>query len=100
MANYSLKHLVIVIAAFALLYYLIQAFDSGSVPYAMNNYLPSEITKTMDFNKFNELPTTLEEDVVSQMAPILKNDYSLSLLSSGSSYKPVLNPLHDASTLE
>ena len=65
MAKNSFTHLVIAMAVFGLLYYLIQNYDSGSVSYAMSNYIPSEKTKTMDFNKFNELPPTLEEDIVS-----------------------------------
>lgn len=100
MAKNSLTHLVIAMAVFGLLYYLIQNYDSGSVSYALNNYVPSEKIKTMDFNKFNELPPTLEEDIVSKMSPILKNDYSVLLLSNESSYKPILNPLHDASPIE
>ena len=57
-------------------------------------------TKDMDFKKFNELPSTLEEDVVSKMSPIIKDNYMGSLLSSSEgSYKPILNPLHDASPI-
>ena len=100
MAKYSLKHLVMAIVAIVILYFLVQNYDTSSVSYAMKNYLPSEASKTMDFDKFNEAPATLEEDMVSKMAPIQRNDYPGSLLSSGGSYKPIMNPLHDASPIE
>lgn len=100
MNKHFLKYLVITILVIIGIYYFVQNYDTGSVSYAMKHYLPSETNKTMDFDKFNELPSTLEEDMVAKMAPISKNDYSLSLFSSDSSYKPVMNPLHDASPIE
>lgn len=92
-----LKYLVIAIIAIILLYILVQTYDTG---YAMKHYLPSEATKVLDFKKYNEIPSTLEEDMVTKMSPILKNDYSVQLFASDESYKPILNPLHDASPIE
>jgi hypothetical protein len=95
-----LKYLVIAIIAIILLYILVQTYDTNSTGYAMKHYLPSEASKVLDFKKYNEIPSTLEEDMVTKMAPILKNDYSVPLFASDESYKPILNPLHDASPIE
>jgi len=100
MAKFSYKHLLFVITAILFIYYLVENYDTSSVTYSMKHYLPSEETKDMDFKKFNEIPSTLEEDVVSKMSPIIKDNYMGSLLSSSEgSYKPILNPLHDASPI-
>lgn len=98
MAKYSVKHLVIAIIAIVFLYYFVQKYDTSSISYAMKHYLPSEETKATEFNKFNEFPSTLEEDMVSKMSPILQNDYTG--IPSSDSFKPILNPLHDASPIE
>lgn len=101
MAKYSIKHLVIAIVAIVFLYILVQNYDTSSVSYALKNYIPSEETKAREFKSFNDSPPTLEEDMVSKMSPILKDSYTGALLSSnGDSYKPILNPLHDASPVE
>lgn len=101
MTKYSIKHLVIAIIAIVFLYYLVQNYDTSSVSYALKNYLPSEDNKSAEFQKFNEFPVTLEEDMVSKMSPILQNNYTGSLLSSNSdTYKPIMNPLHDASPVD
>ena len=101
MTKYSIKHLVIAIIAIVFLYYLVQNYDTSSVSYALKNYLPSEDNKSAEFQKFNEFPVTLEEDMVSKMSPILQNDYTGALLSSNSdTYKPIMNPLHDASPVD
>lgn len=103
MLKYSFKYLVISILAIGILFYFVQNYDTNSVSYAMNNYLPSEMTKNTDFSNLNDkLPTTLEEDMVSKMAPIAKDRYggALSLSADASNYKPVLNSLHDAAPID
>jgi len=62
---------------------------------AIIRYTPSEQKKTSQFTAFNQFPYTLEQEVVSKMAPIIKTGTSL----KPASYKPLLENLHDASTL-
>ena len=62
---------------------------------ALQKYAPSEEKKTSQFTAFNQFPYTLEQEVVAKMAPIMKSGSSL----SQASYKPLLENLHDASSL-
>ena len=69
-----------------------------SVSFALDNYVPSESNKSKILNAVNEnpIPKTLEEDVVDQMAPLGgENRPEL----PDSNYSPVLNNLHDASSI-
>lgn len=62
----------------------------------MLKYLPSsEKKKIMDFEKYNEFPKTLEEEVVSKMAPLVSRNSS-----SNSNFKPVLDKLYDAAPVD
>ena len=62
---------------------------------ALQKYGPSEEKKSSQFTAFNQFPYTLEQEVVAKMAPIAKSGCSI----SQSSYKPLLNNIHDASPL-
>ena len=62
---------------------------------ALAAYAPSEQKKMSQFTAFNQFPYTLEQEVVAKMAPIVRSGSSL----TNASYKPVLENLHDASTL-
>lgn len=62
---------------------------------AIIRYTPSEEKKTSQFTAFNQFPYTLEQEVVSKMAPIIKTGSTL----TPASYKPLLENLHDASPL-
>ena len=62
---------------------------------ALQKYAPSEVKKTSQFTAFNQFPYTLEQEVVKKMAPIVQSGSSL----SKPSYKPLLDNLHDASSL-
>ena len=79
------------VLAFVAAYTMIDRASKQNGTFAMRNYLPSEEKKVLDFSKFNEYPYTLEEEEVARMAPIVLNE-----TSTGSSYKPVLDPLYDA----
>jgi hypothetical protein len=57
---------------------------------AMSLFLPSEIQKTNYFSNINELPVTLEEEMVHKMAPFQGH------IDEDGTYKPVLNDTHDA----
>jgi hypothetical protein len=62
---------------------------------ALQAFAPSEEKKMSQFNAFNQFPYTLEQEVVAKMAPLVRSGSPL----SSSSYKPVLDNLHDASPL-
>jgi hypothetical protein len=62
---------------------------------ALKNYLPTEAKKSSQFTAFNQYPYTLEQEVVKKMAPIVQSGSSL----TKASYMPMLENLHDASTI-
>ena len=53
---------------------------------------PSEENKASQLTKFNQFPYTLEQEMVSKMAPIVKPGSSI----SKAAYKPVLGNTYDA----
>lgn len=62
---------------------------------SLQPYAPTEKKKMSQFSAFNQFPYTLEQEVVSKMAPIVRSGSSL----TPASYKPLLDNLHDASDL-
>lgn len=61
----------------------------------LSAYAPSEEKKMSQFSAFNQFPYTLEQEVVSKMAPIVRSGAPL----MPASYKPLLDNLHDATPL-
>ncbi|MCJ7802690.1 MAG: hypothetical protein MUP82_10080 [Candidatus Marinimicrobia bacterium] len=62
---------------------------------ALNKFAPSEEKKMSQFTAYNQFPYTLEQEVVSKMAPIMKSGYSL----TQASFKPLVDDTYDASPL-
>jgi len=62
---------------------------------ALQKYAPSEEKKSSQFTAYNQFPYTLEQEVVAKMAPIAQSGYSI----NQASYKPLLDNLHDASSI-
>ena len=62
---------------------------------AQRKYAPTEERKSSQFTAFNQFPYTLEQEVVKKMAPIVQSGRTL----TKPSYKPMLDNLHDASSL-
>jgi len=62
---------------------------------ALRKYAPTEERKSSQFTAFNQFPYTLEQEVVKKMAPIVQSGRTL----TKPSYKPMLDNLHDASSL-
>lgn len=62
---------------------------------SLKKYMPTEEKKMSQFTAFNQFPYTLEQEVVSKMAPILQTGATL----VKSSYTPLLEKLHDASPI-
>jgi hypothetical protein len=63
---------------------------------ALQKYVPTEEKKSSQFTAFNQFPYTLEQEVIAKMAPIRESGSSL----TQATYKPLLDNLHDASTLK
>lgn len=62
---------------------------------ALKQFAPSEERKMSQFTALNQFPYTLEQEVVSKMAPIVRSGSSM----TQASYKPLLDNLYDASTI-
>jgi hypothetical protein len=62
---------------------------------ALKKYAPSEEKKSSQFTAFNQFPYTLEQEVVAKMAPIANTGTSI----NQSTFKPLLDNLHNASPL-
>jgi len=62
---------------------------------ALQKFAPSEEKKMSQFTAYNQFPYTLEQEVVSKMAPIMKAGYSI----TPSSFKPLLDNTYDASPI-
>ena len=62
---------------------------------SLKRYMPTEEKKMSQFTAFNQFPYTLEQEVVKKMAPIIRSGSTL----SKPTYKPLLENLHDASSL-
>lgn len=62
---------------------------------ALQKYAPSEQKKQSQYTAFNQFPYTLEQEIVTKMAPIMKSGSSL----SKASYKPLIENNYDAISL-
>ena len=62
---------------------------------SLKSYEPSEKKKMSQFSAYNQFPYTLEQEVVSKMAPVVRSGTSL----TNASYKPLLYNLYDAATV-
>ena len=97
MIIYLFMHANPILAVLALLvgFDLIRRSSMATGIDALQRFAPSEEKKSSQFTAFNQFPYTLEQEVVSKMAPIMKSGSSL----SQASYKPLLDNLYDASPL-
>ena len=62
--------------------------------FGLNNFVPTELLKSQQVSAMNQFPYTLEQEVISKMAPIY-NGGSI----TKATYKPMLEDLHDASKI-
>ena len=94
---YLFMHANPILAVLALLvgFDLIRRSSMATGIDALQRFAPSEEKKSSQFTAFNQFPYTLEQEVVSKMAPIMKSGSSL----TQASYKPLLDNLYDASPL-
>ena len=88
-------HPVLAILALFVAFDLIRRSSVTTGIDALKRYAPSEEKKMSQFSAFNQFPYTLEQEVVKQMAPIIRSGSTL----SKPSYKPLLDNLYDASPI-
>ena len=74
---------------------LIRRSSSNTGISSLQSYEPSEKKKMSQFNAYNQFPYTLEQEVVSKMAPIVRSGTSL----NKATYKPSLDNLYDAAPI-
>ena len=79
-------HPVVGVASLIAAYDLIKRSSIKTGTHAVRNQVPSEHKKISDFNKYNDFPVTLEEEVVSKMAPLVKH-----AAAANANYKPVMS---------
>ena len=77
-------------------YMLIKRSSISTGSFAIQKYLPSEESRSADFSKLNEMPITLEEQMVAKMAPLVKH----APVSSQANYQPILDTLHEAAPID
>ncbi len=75
-------------------YLLIKRSSVVNGTHAIRTSLPSEKVKAKDFAKYNKFPVTLEEEVVSKMAPLVGSSQDVNV-----NFKPVMSETHDATVL-
>jgi hypothetical protein len=83
------------ILAFIAAHCLIKRSSKKTGTYYMKDNGRAEEIKMEVLNKYNDFPVTLEEQVVANMVPLVKHPPA-----PNSNYKPVLNKLHNASSLD
>ena len=75
-------------------YFFIKRSSVQNGSHAIRTSLPSEKVKVSDFAKYNSFPTTLEEEMVSKMAPLVGKTKDVN-----ANFKPVISETHDATVL-
>ena len=81
------------ILGFIVAYELIRRSEVKTGNYALRNYMPTEEKKASCLTAFNQFPYTLEQEMVSKMAPIQHT------VSSDAPYVPVLDNNYDATPI-
>jgi hypothetical protein len=74
---------------------LIKRSSESTGTYSLQKYLPTEEKKSSELTLYNQFPYTLEQEVVSKMAPINKSDE----YTGPPPFAPVLDNLHEAAPI-
>jgi hypothetical protein len=74
-------------------YELIRRSEVRTGNYALRNYMPTEEKKASCLTAFNQFPYTLEQEMVSKMAPIQHT------VSADAPYVPILDNNYDATPI-
>lgn len=88
---FAYSHSIVGVVGLYVAYELIRRSSHSNGVLAIEKYLPSEIKKSGHLTAFNQFPITLEEEVVSKMAPLVETDGPSNL-----NYKPHSDDTHDA----
>ena len=83
----TLAGVIGLVAAFV----LIQRSEEQTGTAGEQNYLPSELKKSVQLSAMNQFPVTVEEEVISNMLPMTNR-----VDTTAPEYKPVLDDLHNA----
>ena len=95
MILFSNSNPVVGILSIIAAYMLLKRSSITTGSFAIQKYLPSEESRSSDFSKLNEMPITLEEQMVAKMAPLVKHTPV-----SQANYQPVLDTLHEAAPID
>lgn len=87
-------HNVLGVIAIIFAYILIHRSERKTGTYHMRKFLPSEAKKDRHLSAMNQFPSTLEEQMVQDMVPFVKDGPI-----TNPNYKPVSENLHDAAKL-
>ena len=88
---FAYSHSIVGVVGLYAAYELIRRSSHSNGTLAIEKYLPSEIKKSGHLTAFNQFPVTLEEEVVSKMAPLVETAGPSNL-----NYKPHSDDTHDA----
>lgn len=92
---FSYTNPVLGVLGFYVAFDLIKRSSESTGTYALQKYTPTEEKKSCNLTLYNQFPYTLEQEVVSKMAPI--NDYDEN--SSPPPFSPILDDLHEAAPI-
>lgn len=88
---FSCSSPILALLAVLVAFQLIMGSEVATGTFAIDNYLPSDFKKDGQFTAFNQFPYTLEQEVVSRMAPQREP-----IILSPPSFSPVLEANYDA----
>ena len=92
---FSYTNPVLGVLGFYIAFDLIKRSAESSGSYGLQKYVPTEEKKACQLSLYNQFPYTLEQEVVSKMAPINKKDDTF----SPPSFSPILDDLHEAAPI-
>jgi len=96
MILFSNSNPVVGVISIVAAYFLIKRSSISTGSFAIQKYLPSEASRSDDFSKLNEMPITLEEQMVFKMAPLVSHNAKY----PDANYKPVMDSLHEAAPID
>lgn len=96
MILFSNSNPVVGVLSIVAAYFLIKRSSISTGSFAIQKYLPSEASRSDDFSKLNEMPITLEEQMVFKMAPLVTHNAKY----PDANYKPVMDSLHEAAPID
>ena len=92
---FSYTNPVLGVLGFYVAFDLIKRSSESTGTYALQKYVPTEEKKSCNLTLYNQFPYTLEQEVVSKMAPI--NDYDEN--ATVPPFSPILDDLHEAAPI-